>query len=1018
MYYIYIMNKVTTKKCDYDINKTIDGLPFKIDNNNVLFAFNNQITGSNTFTYDKFNEILEVKTINCTDIVSNNILTATMTGYSGKFHDLHITEKLTVDGLIDPTGIVLTPQSTNPSGNNTIWIKTSNNHFFRGPIDLEELVTINNDGRLSKKDYTNFLNTYNEVKKATSSNVPNTIVKRDQNGKIQVGNLMSITATFKTVDITGSLKINGINVNGETGPTGPTGPIGKTGVGKIGPTGPLGKTGPIGKIGPTGTIGPMGIQGLIGPTGSQGDIGFIGPIGPTGQGITGPIGPFGPTGPFGVGPTGPFGFGATGPMGDIGPTGPPGAGPTGMAGPKGDTGVHGTIGPTGPPGSGGVGSSGQIWTTITSQGLSPTQIIYNDSTLSGGNPNVSLANDFIVGSQGAFSTSSGTIRANRMYFFPGLGTLQDAAFRAGVANGTQWDPPNVGFASAAFGVDCIASGNRSFAEGNTNIASGANAHAEGANSTASGNNSHVEGNNNLASGIASHVEGDSNSAVNYAHAEGQNTTASGVGSHSEGLMTIAAGANSHAEGQGGVALGTNSHVEGLGCTGSGQQSHAEGQNNVASGLNSHAEGFQTTASGQYAHAEGISSLATGNRSHAEGSGSASGLNAHAEGAAFASGAFAHGENQSNASGQSSHAEGALTRAMATYSHTEGYSTTADVEGCHIMGIYGIVRSGETYSWQLAGGNALPGAAGDGISVVIKTTTYNSPQPASQIIANVFSPVNADYAEYFEWDDGNPNKERRVGYFVTLNNGKIILAPDNDSVIGITSLTSCIDADAAELGWSNGNLKDEYGSTLTQDCYSVPMASILMKYQLQEIIYDPNKILNNTNKEIIIDTIMTNAANIFTTSLENAIIQHNNNINQMKNTLSPEEFQIYLKKSPTFLTLTHFDHILTLSQQEIENPNISNIVNQLLTLLKNELSNVKPVQSGITNPDYDPTKEYIPRSQRPEWMPVGLLGKIYVRDNGLCKVGSKCSCRDGIAIPGNRWYILSRSSPNVIRVLFK
>ena len=139
---------------------------------------------------------------------------------------------------------------------------------------------------------------------------------------------------------------------------------------------------------------------------------------------------------------------------------------------------------------------------------------------------------------------------------------------------------------------------------------------------------------------------------------------------------------------------------------------------------------------------------------------------------------------------------------------------------------------------------------------------------------------------------------------------------------------------------------------------------------------------------------------------------------MKNTLSPEEFQIYLKKSPTFLTLTHFDHILTLSQQEIENPNISNIVNQLLTLLKNELSNVKPVQSGITNPDYDPTKEYIPRSQRPEWMPVGLLGKIYVRDNGLCKVGSKCSCRDGIAIPGNRWYILSRSSPNVIRVLFK
>ncbi len=33
---------------------------------------------------------------------------------------------------------------------------------------------------------------------------------------------------------------------------------------------------------------------------------------------------------------------------------------------------------------------------------------------------------------------------------------------------------------------------------------------------------------------------------------------------------------------------------------------------------------------------------------------------------------------------------------------------------------------------------------------------------------------------------------------------------------------------------------------------------------------------------------------------------------------------------------------------------------------------------ILNPSYDPTREYIPRSQRPEWHPVGLLGQLHLR----------------------------------------
>lgn len=37
-----------------------------------------------------------------------------------------------------------------------------------------------------------------------------------------------------------------------------------------------------------------------------------------------------------------------------------------------------------------------------------------------------------------------------------------------------------------------------------------------------------------------------------------------------------------------------------------------------------------------------------------------------------------------------------------------------------------------------------------------------------------------------------------------------------------------------------------------------------------------------------------------------------------------------------------------------------------------------VQKPILNPDYDPNREYIPRDQRPEWHPVGLLGQLHLR----------------------------------------
>ena len=51
----------------------------------------------------------------------------------------------------------------------------------------------------------------------------------------------------------------------------------------------------------------------------------------------------------------------------------------------------------------------------------------------------------------------------------------------------------------------------------------------------------------------------------------------------------------------------------------------------------------------------------------------------------------------------------------------------------------------------------------------------------------FNNSGADYAEFVkEWYDGNPNNEDRVGYMVTIKNGKLYKANEGDYIIGITS----------------------------------------------------------------------------------------------------------------------------------------------------------------------------------------------------------------------------------------
>lgn len=73
----------------------------------------------------------------------------------------------------------------------------------------------------------------------------------------------------------------------------------------------------------------------------------------------------------------------------------------------------------------------------------------------------------------------------------------------------------------------------------------------------------------------------------------------------------------------------------------------------------------------------------------------------------------------------------------------------------------------------------------------------------------FNTSGADYAEYFQWVDDNPNSQDRVGYFVTLEGDKIKLAGPGDYILGIVSANPCIIGNADE-DWLGRQLHDQFG----------------------------------------------------------------------------------------------------------------------------------------------------------------------------------------------------------------
>lgn len=295
---------------------------------------------------------------------------------------------------------------------------------------------------------------------------------------------------------------------------------------------------------------------------------------------------------------------------------------------------------------------------------------------------------------------------------------------------------------------------------------------------------------------------------------------------------------------GSVALGRFNYL--------GQYSNVVGQNNYAKyystavGSNC-AANKSSTAVGRYCNALSDSSTAVGNGAYAGGGSYAScfGYYSRAE-ASYAlaignsaqarkSRAIAVGgnaaEEESVALGYSTNALGKGSAALTPHTYATGeYAVCigygAETYAKNAIAIGYATKVGETGEGVTAMGhfndNAVTGCSTGttGTALVIGNGTSNDARSnacritfAGAVIGKAaYQSSGADYAEYFEWLDGNIDGEDRRGYFVTMDGNKIKKAKEGDYILGVVSAYPAVIGNN-DMEWSGKFLLDEFGNPI-------------------------------------------------------------------------------------------------------------------------------------------------------------------------------------------------------------
>lgn len=213
----------------------------------------------------------------------------------------------------------------------------------------------------------------------------------------------------------------------------------------------------------------------------------------------------------------------------------------------------------------------------------------------------------------------------------------------------------------------------------------------------------------------------------YQMALGRQNIANAEAAFAEGRQNIADGKNSHAEGRQNYA---------------GYATHAEGRGNVSKGLYSHTEGLGNRTNEQSAHAEGEYTYASGKGAHVEGGGiqvtDSDSLTGYSPDLNY------------GAKGTYSHAEGYATTAVGKASHAGGTYTIANREAETAIGKYNepnpvtIKISGNNTDWADCGSNSPKWVEKSGNSVIFYQAENDSYNNTVTIVATTTNSTDSDF----------------------------------------------------------------------------------------------------------------------------------------------------------------------------------------------------------------------------------------------------------------------------------
>lgn len=226
-----------------------------------------------------------------------------------------------------------------------------------------------------------------------------------------------------------------------------------------------------------------------------------------------------------------------------------------------------------------------------------------------------------------------------------------------------------------------------------------------------------------------------------------------------------------------------------------------GENSVASGTHAFAQGLNCSASAEYSSSMGKDNQASATCSHAMGANNIS------------SGAHAYSVGFDN-------------KAEGYAALVGGMGNTANLCCEFVMGRWNIPSSGSSTSWS-GTGNAI--VLGNGNNI-ITGNSFRVTNSGAVYALSAFNSTGADYAEYFEWIDGNKKGEDRIGHFVALENGKIRIANESDKyILGAVSAIPGIIGNSYDDGWKGMYLTDKWGRVLYEDV-AIPAVTQMIHHE--------------------------------------------------------------------------------------------------------------------------------------------------------------------------------------------